>query len=84
MQIYRKINKDTFINFIEKRGVSIRSLDRVSGVTERTIRRSLKYGEISISSAIRICLYLDCTFDEAFGVDSSSEWNKIISLFIKE
>ena len=84
MQIYRKVNKDTFLNFIGNRGVSIRSLDRVSGVTEKTIRRSLNYGEISIPSAIHICLYLGCTFDEAFGVDSSSEWNKITSLFIKE
>jgi len=82
MQIYRKIDKDIFLKFIAERNISLRSLDRNCNVTDKTIRRALDYGLISISSAINICLYLNCSFDEAFGKDSSEEWARITDIFV--
>ena len=82
MQVYRKIDKDIFLKFIAEHNISLRSLDRNSNVTDRTLRRALDYGLISISSAINVCLYLNCTFDEAFGKDPSEEWAKITNLFV--
>lgn len=81
MQIYRKIDKDIFLKFIAERNISLRSLDRNCNVTDKTIRRALDYGLISISSAINICLYLNSNLDETFGEDPSEEWARIMDIF---
>lgn len=49
-----KIDKSKFIELISSKGYSLRKLDSVSGVCEKTIRTNLNNGVMPLGTFIRI------------------------------
>lgn len=76
ISIKRHINVDVFKDFIKSRGLSVTTLANLSESSEKTIKRSLKDGYVTLGVGIDLCRTLDCDFDELFGPDESSEWKK--------
>lgn len=76
MSIKRHVDVDTFKSFIKSRGLSTTTLANLSESSEKTIKRCLKDGYVTLGVGIDLCRTLDCDFIELFGPDDSPEWKK--------
>lgn len=70
----RHVDPDIFKNFLKERNISIRQLGIYCDANERSIRRMLKTGSVSLTIAMDICQFFHVDFDEIFGPDTTDEW----------
>lgn len=83
MSVKRKINADTFKNYLKSRNMSVTQLANLAESSEKTIKRSLKDGWATLGVAIDLCRVLQCSFIELFGEDESPEWKKSMIMLYK-
>ena len=76
MSIKRHIDTNTFKSFIKNKGLSITTLANLSESSEKTIKRCIKEGYVTLGVGIDLCRTLNCDFIELFGPDDSPEWKK--------
>lgn len=81
--IKRHVDPDIFKNYIKSRGISIRQLGSLCEANERTIRRMLQDGSVTLNVALDLCKCFDCNFDQIFGCDESPEWKKAMTDILK-
>lgn len=79
----RHIDPDIFKEFLKSRGVSIRQLGSLCDTNERTIRRILKDGEITLTVALDLSRYFEEDFETMFGPDDSKRWKNAVVHIIK-
>ena len=76
MSIKRHVDVNTFKRFIKFKGLTVSTLANLSESSEKTIKRCLKDGYVTLGVGIDLCRTLDCSFIELFGPDDSPEWKK--------
>ena len=76
MSIKRHVDVNTFKAFIKSKGLSTTTLANLSESSEKTIKRCLKEGYVTLGVGIDLCRTLDCDFVTLFGPDDSPEWKK--------
>lgn len=81
--VRRHVDPEVFKNYIKSRGVSIRQLGSLCETNEKTIRRMLLDGEVTLTIGLDLCAYFDCDFNELFGYDNSPEWKKSMRNVLK-
>lgn len=79
----RRIDPDIFKAFIKSKGVSIRQLGSLCATNEKTIRRILQDGEVTLNVALDLSRYFDTDFETMFGVDDSRRWRNAVIHIIK-
>lgn len=83
MSIKRSINVDIFKQYLKDRNMTVEGLSRLSESSEKTIRRSLKDGYVTLGVGIDLCRTLDCSFIDLFGEDVSPSWKKNMTKLYK-
>lgn len=76
MSIKRRIDVNTFKRFLKFKGLTVSTLSNLSESSEKTIKRCLRDGYVTLGVGIDLCRTLDCDFIELFGPDDSPEWKK--------
>lgn len=79
----RHVDPDIFKDFLKSRDISIRQLGSLCATNERTIRRILQDGEITLNVALDLSRYFDADFETMFGVDDSVRWRNAVVHIIK-
>ena len=82
--VKRHVDPQIFREFIKSKNVSIRQLGAVCATNEKTIRRMLQDKEVTLNVGLDLCTYLDCTFNELFGIDMSPEWKRSMVSILKK
>lgn len=75
----RNIDADIFKRFLKSRETSIRQIGRETDITERTIRRNIQEGCVTITTALILCDYFNTDCNTMFGPDDSSNWTLVKS-----
>ena len=76
MSIKRKINVNTFKDYLKSRNMSVTQLANLAESSEKTIKRCIKDGYVTLGVGIDLCRVLECSFIDLFGDDDSPEWKK--------
>lgn len=76
MSIKRSVDPEVFKAYLKSRNMSISTLAAISASSEKTIKRCLKDGEVTLGVALDLCQSLECNFITLFGEDSSDKWKK--------
>lgn len=74
--VKRKVDPVIFKEFLRRNNISIRQLGALVATNEKTIRRMLQQGEVTLNVAVDLCTFFHCTFDDIFGVDDTVYWNR--------
>lgn len=62
------VDRTHFVSFLSARyGMSVEELSEAIGLYRSSLNSSVKNGKLGISRAIEICMYLRCSFEQAFG-----------------
>lgn len=83
MSIKRKVNVEVFKSYLKSRDLSITQLSNLAESSEKTIKRGLKDGYVTLGVAIDLCRVLQCNFIELFGEDDSPQWKKSMVMLYK-
>ncbi len=83
MSVKRKINADTFKNYLKSRNMSVTQLANLAESSEKTIKRCVKDQSVTLGVAIDLCRVLGCSFIDLFGEDNSTEWKKTMVMLYK-
>lgn len=76
VSIKRHVDANVFKEFLKNKGLSITTLANLAESSEKTIKRSVKEGYVTLGVGIDLCRTLNCSFDELFGPDTSPEWKR--------
>ena len=82
--VKRHVDPVVYKEFIKSKGVSIRQLGNLCATNEKSIRRMLQDKEVTLNIGLDLCTYLDCTFNELFGIDNSPEWKRSMVSILKK
>lgn len=70
----RKVNGDIFKEYLKNRGYSIKYVSEKTDITEKTIKRCLDDGAMSVGMVLNICYFLDEKASVLFGKDETEKW----------
>ena len=73
----RRVDPDTFRQYLQWRRIPLKKLAEMVGVNERTLRKMLAARKVGFELAVRICVGLDVDADTVFGPDNSPEFLKL-------
>jgi len=76
MAIKRHVDAEIFKSYLKSKNMSIGMLANLSESSEKTIKRCLKDGSVTLGVALDLCQTLQCNFIDLFGEDESSMWKK--------
>ena len=74
----RQIDAEVFKRYIHNRNISIRDLGEMTDITEKTLRRCLVDGEMTITVVLEMCYFFNTTANTLFGPDKSATWYQSI------
>jgi len=72
----RSVDSDIFKNYLKNRGLSVKDVCSKTSLSEKTLKRCLEDGFMSIGIVLDICYALDDGADNLFGEDTSPSWQK--------